>query len=75
MMGLEIYFKIFDSPKNIFLCSIFAILFFKLRRLEHKIFKLAIKEILKRQDMLNKSHPLSIYRTSISKIKKMFDAF
>ena len=70
-MGHEIFFKIFDSPQNIFLCSIFAILFFKLRRLEHKIFKLAIKEILKRQDMLNKSHPLSIYETSTSKNKKI----
>ena len=70
-MGHEIFFKIFDSPQNIFLCSIFVILFFKLRRLEHKIFKLAIKEILKRQDMLNKSHPLSIYKTSTSKNKKI----
>ena len=37
----EIFFKIFD----IFLCSIFVILFFKLRGLEHKMSKLAIKEI------------------------------
>ena len=45
LIGHEIFFKIFDGPQNIFLCSIFVILFFKLRRLEHKISKLAIKEI------------------------------
>ena len=44
-MGYEIFFKTFDEPQNIFLCSIFLILFFKLRELEHKISKLAIKEI------------------------------
>ena len=38
-MGHEIFFKIFDGPQNIFLCSIFVILFFKLRGLEHKISK------------------------------------
>ena len=45
LMGHEIFFKIFDGPQNIFLCSIFVILFFKLRGLEHKISKLTIKEI------------------------------
>ena len=45
LIGHEIFFKIFDGPQNIFLCSIFKILFFKLRGLEGKIFKLAIKEI------------------------------
>ena len=45
LIGHEIFFKIFDGPQNIFLCSIFVILFFKLRGLEHKISKLAIKEI------------------------------
>ena len=45
LMGHEIFFKIFDGPKNIFLCSLLVILFFKLRELEHKISKLAIKEI------------------------------
>ena len=30
-MGHEIFFKIFDGPQNIFLCSIFVILFFKSR--------------------------------------------
>ena len=43
--GHEIFFKIFDGPRNIFLCSIFIILFFKLKRLMHKISKLATKEI------------------------------
>ena len=57
-MGHEIFFKIFDGPQNIFLCFNFVILFFKLRGLEHKISKLAIKEIYDRQDMLNKSHTL-----------------
>ena len=45
LIGHEILFKFFDGSKNIFLCSIFVILFFKLRRLEHEISKLAIKEI------------------------------
>ena len=45
LMGHEIFFKIFDEPKNISLCSILIILFFKLKGLEHKISKLVIKEI------------------------------
>ena len=45
LMGHEIFFKIFDGPRNIFLCSIFIILFFKLKGLKQKISKLAIKEI------------------------------
>ena len=45
LMGHEMFFKIFDGQQNIFLCSIFVILFFKLRGLEHKISKSAIKEI------------------------------
>ena len=44
-MGHEIFFEIFDGPQNIFLCSIFIILFFKLQGLKHKISKPAIKEI------------------------------
>ena len=31
----EIFFEIFDGPRNIFLCSIFIILFFKLKGLKH----------------------------------------
>ena len=42
-VGHEIFFQIFDGPQNIFLCSIFVILFFKLKGLEHKISKLVIK--------------------------------
>ena len=45
LMDHEIFSKIFDGPKNIFLCSISIVLFFKLRGLEHKISKLAFKEI------------------------------
>ena len=45
LMGHEIFFKIFDRPQNISLCSIFIILFFKLRGLQHKISKLMNKEI------------------------------
>ena len=45
LIGNEKFFKIFDRPRNIFLCSIFIILFFKLKGLKHKISKLAIKEI------------------------------
>ena len=45
LMGHEIFFKIFDRPQNIFLCSNFIILIFKLKRLKHNISKLAIKEI------------------------------
>ena len=45
LMVHEIFLKIFDTPQNIFLCSIFVILFFKFKGLEHKISKLAMKEI------------------------------
>ena len=45
LMGHEIFFKIFDGPRNIFLCSTFIILFFKLKGLKRKTSKLAIKEI------------------------------
>ena len=45
MMGHEIFFKIFDGPQSIFLCSIFVILFFNVRGLHLKMSKLAIKEI------------------------------
>ena len=45
LMGHEIFFKIFDGSRNIFLRSIFIILFFKLKGLQHKISKLVIKEI------------------------------
>ena len=44
LMGQKIFFKIFDGPRNIFLSSIFIILFFKLKGLE-QVSKLAIKEI------------------------------
>ena len=65
LMGHEIFFKIFDGSQNIFLCSFFIILF-----LFHKISKLAIKEILERQDILNKSHPFNRYKTNSGKNKK-----
>ena len=45
LMGHGKFFKIFEGPQNIFLFFIFVILFFRLRGLEHKISKLAIKEI------------------------------
>ena len=45
LIGHEIFFKIFDGPQNIFLCSIFIISFFNSKRLKHKICKLTIKEI------------------------------
>ena len=67
LMGHEIFFKIFDGPQNIFLCSIFIILFFKLKGLKHKISKLAIKEIKERHDMLNKSHLLRRYKANSGK--------
>ena len=44
LMDHEIFFKIFDESQNIFLCSIFVILYLKLRELEHKNSKLAINE-------------------------------
>ena len=71
-MGHEIFFKIFEGPQIFLLFSIFIILFFKFKGLEHKI---SIKEILKRQDMLNKSHPLSRFKANSGKNKKMLDAF
>ena len=45
LTGHEIFFKIFDGPRNMFLCSIFIVLFFKLKELKHKISTLTIKEI------------------------------
>ena len=45
LMSHEIFPKTSDGPQNIFLFSIFVILFFNLRWLQHKIPKLAIKEI------------------------------
>ena len=41
-MDHKIFFKIFDGLHNIFLCSIFVILFLKLRGLEYKVSKLAV---------------------------------
>ena len=73
LMGNEIFFKIFDGPQNILLYSIFVILFFTLGWLEHKLSKLAIKEIRERQGILNKSHPLihsADIRQIVVKIKK-----
>ena len=40
LMDHEIFFKIFDGPRNIFLCSILIILFFKLKGLKHNPFNL-----------------------------------
>ena len=37
LISHEIFLKIFDRPQNIFLCSIFVVLFFKLRELENKV--------------------------------------
>ena len=58
-MGHEIFFKIFDGPQNILLCPVFAILFFKLRGLEHKISKLEdIRQIVvKIKKMLDAFRP------------------
>ena len=42
---VRFFFLIFAEPQNIFLCSIFIILFLKLKGLQHKISKLAVKEI------------------------------
>ena len=55
------------AHKIFFLCSI---LFFKLRGLEHKISKLAIKEFKKGLEMLNKSHALCRYKANSGKNKK-----
>ena len=47
-VGAMKHFKhvlIFDGPQNIFLCSSLVILIFKLREFDHKMSKLAIKEI------------------------------
>ena len=51
LMDHEIFYKIFDGPHDVLLCSIFLHLFFKLRELECKISKLVINEIwITRQD-------------------------
>ena len=67
LMAHEIFFKIFERSQNIFLCFIFVILIFKFLGLDHKMSKLAIKEIYKRQAMLNKSHLLSRDKANIGK--------
>ena len=67
MMAHEIFFKIFERSQNIFLCFIFVILIFKFLGLDHKMSKLAIKEIYERQAMLNKSHLLSRDKANIGK--------
>ena len=69
LMDHEIFFIVFYGPQNISLCSIFTILFFKLRGLEHKISKVAIKETQEGQDMLNKSHPLRRFKVNSGKNK------
>ena len=69
LMGHEIFFKVFTGPQNIFSCSIFVILFFKSRGLQHKISTLVIKEIQERLDMLNKSQSLSRHNASNGKNK------
>ena len=70
LMGPEIFFKFFDGHKIFSYDSIFVILLFILRGLEHKISKLAIKEIKEIQGMLNKSHPISRHKASSGIIKK-----
>ena len=73
LMDHQVFFKSFDGVQNIFFCSIFVILSFKLRWLEHKISKPAIKETEERQSMLNKSPPLihsADIRQVVVKIKK-----
>ena len=72
-MDHKIFFKIFDGRQNTFLRSVFIILFFKLRGWS----KLVIKEILKRQDMVNKLHSLSrdMANSGKNNEKKIFDAF
>ena len=69
-MSHKMFFKFFDGSQNIFLCSIFVILFLTLWKLEHKLSKLSIRDIEERKDMLNKSHALSRYRANSGKIKR-----
>ena len=57
LMGHEIFVKIFDGLRSIFRCSIFIILFFKIKLLKHK----------ERDGMLNKSHPLSRHKANTRK--------
>ena len=45
LMGHELFFNIFNGPRNVFVCFIFIMFFFKLKVLKYKIFKLAINEI------------------------------
>ena len=62
------YFSKFLMGNKI--CSIFLILFFKLRESENKRSKLTVEEIEERQGMLNKSHQLSRYKTNVDKNQK-----
>ena len=44
LMGHEIFLKVFDGLQNVSLCSPLVLSIFKLRRSEHKMSKLAIKD-------------------------------
>ena len=75
LMIHEIFFKIFDGPRNIFIRSIFIILFVKLKKLKHIISKLSLSRWKK--DMtyeINHIHPADV-RQRVVKIKKIFDLF
>ena len=75
LMGREIFFKIFDGPQDVFLCSIFLLLFFKLRELECKISKLVINEIwITRQDFTSGRYhrDMKILKISASNSKQFW---
>ena len=80
----EIFWAYIDGPWNIFQniwwVTKYSLMFyfrnsFKLRELEHKISKPAIKEIYERQDMLNKSHPISRYKVIFSNLYLFYSIF
>ena len=65
LIGHEIFIKIFDGPQNIFLCSVFKILFFEFQSLSFlKRFK---KDLT---CLINRIHSADI-RQILVKIKKI----
>ena len=67
LMDHGIFFKIFDEPQNIFLRSVFIILFFKLRGWSTKYPNQTSRRFKKDKTWLNKSHPLSRYKANSGK--------
>ena len=76
LMHHKTFFEIFDGPQNIFLCSIFVFLFFKLRVLWSTKYPNYPSRGFKKDKtcLINYIHSADITQI-VLKIKKRFDAF